>query len=835
MASIGDELKNNSLDVSEEIGVDLKGLFGMRRLALGKAFELAVGRDAYDDPKAVERLLQELVDVRKEQLALLASAIQARKAVGSQLDAGISEENSRLEMLVKFMGRQGIETPLDEGEKMNARQKELFAKEGEALFELAESSGVARILSDAGEVQRLGLAVGLQLSSQQLAFGDSLDNLVDGYSIRASTGEDGHVEFEAIGDWALRAPAVLARLVTGEKATHSRSCYQMSKSDFLGEELPGLLAKPMALKGEKPEPTKRILINPLGVEKGRGSFAPWSEMTLTDLTEAASELAGLVADAETGDFVFDLLTSAMPVPESAGIWELHASPFYGKLRNLVSHQLGELSAKAEEIAGRDRLERAVAWFDDISGQRSAELVAKVWGEQAAKVSSFSEVELVASNAKAIWQSMEGQEALGLFSVRAAKGLGLGLSGRDLPARAKARLKAEHGLTDGAWRLLGKLSADGAGVAAKWGFHIGSAPVEERVNSGMSWEPAARRVGRPAGVEIDQGALNFVNFNFVNSGVESFTSEIDKLLVNLINAGKDVHAQRWHDSKSLFCHAMSVCSACGVGPEKTEELLERILLHKDALLNRFFKEPEPPAASGVFAADVAAESEAFKTKSPILLAKIFENILRQENSAAGWNTVTQTMDWLANAEWGVWRELPASILWDDANRRQKEWHEMILRRERSEKESVAWESLTGVESNKQAGFTSIPLTDGGMLWDEGKAMHHCVSTYANCCSKGSTRIFSILKDGERFATLEIKWGRDGQWQRGQLNGKCNMIIVDERALEFADKVLESYQKAYDEILSDQQSETPRAKDIRSKLALLREAPRVGGLGGRPLEI
>lgn len=836
MTSKENGLKEGGVDAKERQGAEQESLFEMRRLALGKAFGLAVGRDAYDEPAEVERLVQELAGVRKEQLALLDAAIEARKETSSKSDVETDSSKADFgELALRALGWQPKEHSLAESARMTALQKSLYAKEGALLFQLAHGSGIVRMLSEANEFDRLALMVGRQLSRQQLGFGETLDNLVGGYSISASVGQDGLVAFKVGGEKSLdasststhivigEAPAIFTRLIAGKAKAAFFPVLQLTpKPDFGGEEIAALLAKPLGLKRAAREPARREVVNPVEVKSGRRSFERWSEMSLPFLENAKEELGRLIADAEAGEFVFDLLANAVEVSSQNIFHHERASPFYEKLRNVLSQKMSELSAKAEDVAAQDRQERAVAWFDGISGERSAELVSKVWGRKAAHARSFSEVELVASNARTIWQSMEGQEALGLFSVRAAKGLGLGLSGRDLPARAKAVLKSQHGLSEGGWRLLGKLPSDGDGPVAEWAFLIGGEPIDEKRGfEAMAWSPRVRSVDFEPNPFESQPAYE----QSASSAAEEACSKME--------AAKEGRRRRWNDSKSLFCSAMSACSASGADAEKTQELMGQVAFHKEELLDRFFNEPKPPSASWIPAADVEAEAKAFHEKAPILLAKVFAQILNQDMEA-GWGSFSQIADWLQNAEWGVWRELPASVSWGDVNSRQKAWHEMILRRERSEKELVAWESLTGVEVDKQLGLASIPLTDGGMLWDEGKAMHHCVSSYAERCAKGSTRIFSILKDGERLGTLELTCIGAGEWRRGQLNGKCNKIINDERALEFADKIVASYQKAHDENLSVKPSAPSAIKDLAGKLALLREDPLVGNRAG-PLPI
>ena len=440
----------------------------------------------------------------------------------------------------------------------------------------------------------------------------------------------------------------------------------------------------------------------------------------------------------------------------------------------------------------------MSWFDEMAGHRAADLVVKVWGHRAAMGRSFSEIEMVAGNAQNIWASLEGQEALGLFSTRSAAGLGLSLSGRDLPERAKAKLKS-CGLTDGGWRLLGKLDSAPTSAAADWAIHLG----QQAIKSPKQINAATSRFG----------SLFYADHEDLSPKMEE-------------------HSQEALDgARKVFVVAMSAASAKGAGVEKTQELLAKIFHAREKFIQLF---GVPPTQTGIPASEQKAEEEAFHAKAPILLSRIFDKALA-EGCERAWPAVELVNDWLSNAEWGIWRDLPDNVSWADANRRQKDWHDMIQRRERSEKESIAWESLTGPDANPQTGFSSIPLTDGGMLWDEGKAMHHCVSSYAEKCQEGGARIFGILRGGERFATLELGIDANGRWREAQLKGRCNGKIDDERALEFTSQIRQKYQAAHDVKMAALEKSIPESNNIAEKLANKRNELGEPAGAPRPAEI
>lgn len=49
---------------------------------------------------------------------------------------------------------------------------------------------------------------------------------------------------------------------------------------------------------------------------------------------------------------------------------------------------------------------------------------------------------------------------------------------------------------------------------------------------------------------------------------------------------------------------------------------------------------------------------------------------------------------------------------------------------------------------------VELLNEGALHDEGKAMHHCVATYAEDCADGTSAIFSVRRGGQRLLTVEV---------------------------------------------------------------------------------
>ena len=168
---------------------DLKNLFGMRRLALAKAFELSI---------------------RKQQRALLESVMahRAKFDLSTIRDNGGSPTNKNISAAL-FFGVGDVDDPLEGSMEMDAEQKSLFAQEGEILYQLAKTSGVIRLMTDVKALENLAQSCGLHLSQAQLAVGETLDNLERGYSIKPIATGNGKIDFTAFGaEHTVAAPAL---------------------------------------------------------------------------------------------------------------------------------------------------------------------------------------------------------------------------------------------------------------------------------------------------------------------------------------------------------------------------------------------------------------------------------------------------------------------------------------------------------------------------------------------------------------------------------------------------------------------------------------------------
>jgi hypothetical protein len=98
----------------------------------------------------------------------------------------------------------------------------------------------------------------------------------------------------------------------------------------------------------------------------------------------------------------------------------------------------------------------------------------------------------------------------------------------------------------------------------------------------------------------------------------------------------------------------------------------------------------------------------------------------------------------------------------------EWHEAVAA------------NMTGPDSEfpepwcpggVSEGFDIVPITSSADLYREGKLMHHCAGAYAGAVHSGTCYIFSVRKDGEPVATLELVH-TGAAVAIGQLRAACN---------------------------------------------------------------
>ena len=78
------------------------------------------------------------------------------------------------------------------------------------------------------------------------------------------------------------------------------------------------------------------------------------------------------------------------------------------------------------------------------------------------------------------------------------------------------------------------------------------------------------------------------------------------------------------------------------------------------------------------------------------------------------------------------------------------------------------------AGEQCGYEIVPIVTSADLYREGHALHHCVGTQGRRVHTGETYFYSIRRQKERVATLELLRRGEGV-AIGQLRGSCNIQV------------------------------------------------------------
>lgn len=130
-----------------------------------------------------------------------------------------------------------------------------------------------------------------------------------------------------------------------------------------------------------------------------------------------------------------------------------------------------------------------------------------------------------------------------------------------------------------------------------------------------------------------------------------------------------------------------------------------------------------------------------------------------------------LDWCVNGGRHA-RELGKDATWSSIERRSRLWHGRIWQAPDKQAE-LSWSSALG--SCEISGVRVIPLTTSRALWEEGRAMQHCVVTYANKCAMGGYRIFALVGETERVTLGIIEVA--GRWRVDQARIAANGSVSE----------------------------------------------------------
>lgn len=153
--------------------------------------------------------------------------------------------------------------------------------------------------------------------------------------------------------------------------------------------------------------------------------------------------------------------------------------------------------------------------------------------------------------------------------------------------------------------------------------------------------------------------------------------------------------------------------------------------------------------------------------------------------------------------GFWSQLSAADPYSHARRMHEDWIHALNQKEMDENPEAfkPWASL--VDADRSGRVSCVEMLCGRDLFLEGKAMSHCVSSYADACRSGGSRVVSMRLDGSRCSTLELapvnkrgerissldfssisQRGSVAKWAIVQHRGKCNAPVTHREILEFS---------------------------------------------------
>lgn len=420
------------------------------------------------------------------------------------------------------------------------------------------------------------------------------------------------------------------------------------------------------------------------------------------------------------------------------------------------------------------LEQSRQWLENVGAWSFCQ---KYWGDSWSEA-RFGDIETALAHRAELELAFNGNPGLGRVSAFMGGRLGL-LPKGDLPQRCFERL-SELGLTRSGWKFLGKLDDSLKTLtdqfrpekllsyeAPESGLLEDLAPVPLAETASISWKSRLAQTMNPVpeleGPEADAQLATLDRFS------SALRAEV---------AGKNALALR------VFCLTASAAASTRASPALFADALRRL----DRLASAAYASHSPETA---------------RTLHLKQLDSVFETIAcgfflhASSSPEAAYARIDRAMDFARDAEPGafaVFEGLGPKQAWAKLGKLESEWHEMIQLRERGERSHLQWEPLAAAwPSDPSRGLIFRELVDGGALFDEGKALHHCVSSYAETCVQGTCRILSLERDGARSGTLELV--RDGdQWSIGQFNEHCNAPIRDEACVDMAQAALRAANSA-----------------------------------------
>jgi hypothetical protein len=351
---------------------------------------------------------------------------------------------------------------------------------------------------------------------------------------------------------------------------------------------------------------------------------------------------------------------------------------------------------------------------------------------------------MANEGEAIGQLLGERPAFHRFCLRLGHELDIG-AGLRLPGQLKQRLEERYGLEPATWKAMGRLSEKALGALTQ-------ACVGE---NGFA---SAHRRGHAEKESEGLGRL----CETLNAAVEA-NADLDGLISGLAGVAEGQQEER-SPGKTLVS---AIARTMALWPENI---------------------PERKVRGEREAEQYLAECRARRERLPEMWRAIAQWVPAQPSAAHASGGLQDLADFLQKSEAGVWQTLPERFGAPALFRRVNAWHEMLTRqREQQNAEKMLSRLSAGWSAAKRQGdwhdesrlrvlaregrwpvamqsfektgadgakWEAVALDSAQALFAEGQAMHHCVSSYADQCASGESRIYSILRNGKRLSTLQV---------------------------------------------------------------------------------
>ena len=387
-------------------------------------------------------------------------------------------------------------------------------------------------------------------------------------------------------------------------------------------------------------------------------------------------------------------------------------------------------------------------------------------------------------------------------------------GRDRISLVKKELRKNYDLTDGGWKALLRHCNESSFFSAALGAELellsqnnpARAAIASSFNragfakpfpdGGARSEEASELRGvcvlaslcAERGIELGDG-LAFASSCYWAGGVETASAGRPGSLLSLISMAPIIWRE-WSDhDQNIEMEARADMKSRLLERRSSwlkllarYEISDKALLDPEAFVELRAAGWKPEGEEELTFAALERDRAARESKSPALIGAMIQRGLE-----AGWSKEAleyeevDVMDFLREVELGFWDEAPKKITWPWIQARSQEWHDAVSEKSAS---TATWAQLQQEFFDCGPGWVARELTSGGELFQEGKEMRHCVSSYANRCAQGDCRIFSLRSlDGALKSTIELSCEYGDASRRGKdgaLVAPLSVNVVQHRA-------------------------------------------------------